>query len=81
MITVPAVVECCAGIDVGKKTVAVAILVGPADKEAEIKTREYGTTVPALQELKKWLSEHGCTSLAMRLRTQAWRVPDRIGFR
>lgn len=72
MITVPAVVECCAGIDVGKKTVAVAILVGPADKEAEIKTREYGTTVPALQELKKWLLEHGCTSLAMESTGSYW---------
>lgn len=72
MITVPAVLESCAGIDVGKKSIAVAILVGSADKEAEVKTREYGTTVPALQELKKWLVEQGCTSLAMESTGSYW---------
>ena len=36
MITVPAVRERCAGIDVGKRGLAVAIAVGPVDKEAEI---------------------------------------------
>jgi transposase len=72
MITVPAVRERCAGIDVGKRGLAVAIAVGPVDKEAEIKTRAFGTTVPALQEVRKWLVEEGCTSVALESTGSYW---------
>src|SRR5215831_5750788 len=65
MITVPAIRERCAGIDVGKRGLTVAVAVGPVDKEAEIKPRAFGTTVPALQELKQWLLEEGCRSVAI----------------
>lgn len=65
MITIPAVRECCAGIDVGKRGLAVAVLKGPADKEAEIETRWFETTVPALENLSGWLVAQGCTSVAM----------------
>src|SRR5215469_8315667 len=65
MIIVPAIRERCAGIDVGKRGLAVAVGVGPVDQEAEIKPRAFGTTVPALQELKQWLLEEGCTSVAI----------------
>jgi transposase len=72
MITIPAVNERCAGIDVGKRGLAVAVAVGPADKEAEIKTRLFGTTVPALRELESWLREQGCTSVAMESTGSYW---------
>ena len=72
MITVPAVLECCAGIDIGKKNVAVALFKGPADKEAEIATKEFGTTVPALQAMKEWLVKAGCTSVAMESTGSYW---------
>jgi hypothetical protein len=65
MITIPVVTDRCAGIDAGKRGRAVAVAVGPADNEAEIRTRWYGTTVPALRELQAWLQELGCTSVAM----------------
>ncbi len=48
MITFPVITEHCAGIDVGKRGLAAAVAVGPADKEAEIKTRWFATTMPAL---------------------------------
>jgi hypothetical protein len=32
MIQIPAVIERCAGIDIGKREVAVAIITGPADE-------------------------------------------------
>ena len=32
---IPAVVECCAGIDVGKKFVVVCVLKGPANGDAQ----------------------------------------------
>ena len=50
MITIPVILERCAGIDVGKRELAVAIAVGPVDKEAAIETRMFGTTVPGLQQ-------------------------------
>jgi transposase len=72
MITIPAVRERCAGIDVGKRGLAVAVLKGPADKEAEIETRWFGTTVPALESLSGWLVGQGCTSVAMESTGAYW---------
>ncbi|HEY6343154.1 MAG TPA: hypothetical protein VIY49_16790, partial [Bryobacteraceae bacterium] len=65
MITIPAVRERCAGIDVGKRGLAVAVMTGPADKEAAIETRWLGTTVPELETLREWLVREGVTSVAM----------------
>jgi hypothetical protein len=48
MITIPVITESCAGIDVGKRGLAAAVAVGPADKEAEINTRCFTGTMPAL---------------------------------
>ena len=39
MIQIPAVIERCAGIDIGKREVAVAIITGPADEDGEVETR------------------------------------------
>ena len=41
---IPAVLECCAGIDVGKKFVMVCVLKGPANGEAQSQIRRFGTT-------------------------------------
>jgi transposase len=76
MIEIPAVIERCAGIDIGKREVAVAIITGPADEEGEVQTRMYGTTVPALEELRKWLLREGCTSVAMESTGSYW-IPVR----
>ena len=72
MITVPALRQSCAGIDVGKRELAVAIAVGPVDKEAAIETRMFGTTVPALQPLRCWLEEHQCSSVAIESTGSYW---------
>jgi hypothetical protein len=72
MITIPVVTERCAGIDVGKRGLAVAVAVGPADKEAEITTQEFGTTVPALRQLQAWLRAEGCTSVALESTGSYW---------
>jgi transposase len=72
MITIPVVMERCAGIDVGKRGLAVAVAVGPADKEAEIKTRWFGTTVPALQQLKAWLEAEGVSKVALESTGSYW---------
>ena len=72
MIAIPVITERCAAIDVGKRGLAVAVALGPADKEAEIKTRASGTTVPALLDLKAWLVEQGCTTVALESTGSYW---------
>lgn len=72
MITIPAVLENCAGIDVGKRGLAVAVMKGPADKEASIQTRWLGTTVPELESLREWLVREGVTSVAMESTASYW---------
>lgn len=72
MMMIPAVRERCASIDVGKRGMAVAVMVGPADQEAEVRTRWVGTTVPALRELRSWLVEEDCSSVAMESTGSYW---------
>jgi transposase len=60
-----AVLERCAGIDVGKKTLAVCLMKGGADAEPELDIRSYGTTVSQLEALRQWLREEGCTHVVM----------------
>ena len=72
MIEIPAVLERCAGIDIGKREIAVAIITGPADEDGEVRTRAFGTTVPALEELREWLLQEGCTSVAMESTGSYW---------
>src|SRR5579864_92804 len=72
MITVPAVIERCAGIDVGKKEIAVALITGPAHEDGEVPTKAFETTVPALEQLRDWLAAEGCTSVAMESTGSYW---------
>ena len=72
MIQIPAVIERCAGIDIGKREIAVAVITGPADQDGEVKTRMFGTTVPELEQLRDWLVEEGCTSVAMESTGSYW---------
>jgi transposase len=72
VIEIPAVLERCAGIDIGKRELAVAVITGPADQEGEVKTRAFGTTVPALEQLRAWLVQEGCSSVAMESTGSYW---------
>jgi transposase len=72
MIQIPAVIERCAGIDIGKRELAVVIIAGPADQDGEAKARMFGTTVPALEEMRNWLIQEGCTSVAMESTGSYW---------
>jgi transposase len=72
MIEIPAVLERCAGIDIGKREVAVAIITGPADEDGVVETRMFGTTVPALEKLREWLIQESCTSVAMESTGSYW---------
>jgi transposase len=70
---IPAVLECCAGIDVGKKFVVVCVLKGPANGDAQAQTRKFGTTNVVLQQLREWLVSCGCTHVVMESTGEYWR--------
>ena len=62
---IPAVIERCAGIDVGKTFLTVCLLTGPADGEPKAETRKFGTFHADLQALRSWLTEEQCTRVVM----------------
>jgi transposase len=62
---ISAVLECCAGIDVGKKLLVVCVLKGPANGDAQAQIRKFGTTNAVLKEMREWLVQCGCTHVVM----------------
>jgi transposase len=68
-----AVLECCAGIDVGKKFVVVCLMTGPADGEAHEQTRKFGTNNGDLEKLRDWLSNCGCFHVVMESTGAYWK--------
>jgi transposase len=62
---IPAVIERCAGIDVGKTFLTVCLLTGPADGEPKVETRKFGTFHADLEALRRWLTEEQCTRVVM----------------
>jgi len=70
---ISAVIECCAGIDVGKKFVVVCVLKGPANGDAQTQIRKYGTTNASLEQLREWLVSCGCTHVVMESTGEYWR--------
>lgn len=68
-----AVLERCAGIDIGKKFLVACVMVGPADGEPKTELRRFGTTVPELEHLRSWLQAEGCTHAAMESTGAYWK--------
>jgi len=58
---ISAVIERCAGIDVGKKFVVVCVMTGPAAEQATAEVRKFGTVRAELERLREWLKSEGCT--------------------
>lgn len=68
-----AVLECCCGLDVHKKTVTAALLHGPLDQPPQELVATFATTTRGLLELRDWLESHGCTHVAMESTGIYWR--------
>lgn len=68
-----AVLESCAGFDVGKKSVVVCLMTGPADGEAHEPTRRFGTNNGDLEKLREWLTNCGCFHVVMESRGAYWK--------
>ncbi len=70
---IPALIERCAGIDVGKKFLAVCVMVGPASEPGEAEVRKFGTIRSQLEALREWLKAEGCTHVVMESTGVYWR--------
>jgi transposase len=70
---IAALIERCAGIDVGKKFIVVCVMIGPADGEARSETRMFATTVGQLQQARAWILEEGCTHVIMESTGAYWK--------
>ena len=68
-----AVLERCAGIDIGKKFLVACVMVGPADGEPRTEIRKFGTNMPELENLRMWLQTEGCTHTAMESTGAYWK--------
>ena len=65
--------ECCAGLDVHKKTVKVCLKRNEAGKRASKEIRTYATKTADLLAMRDWLKEQGCTHLAMESTGVYWK--------
>lgn len=70
---IPAVIERCAGIDVGKTFLTVCLLTGPADGEPKVETRKVGTFHSDLEALRQWLATERCTHAVMESTGSYWK--------
>ena len=68
-----AAVERCAGIDVGKKFLAVCVMTGPLQGEARTERRRFGTTTRELESLRDWLKREGVTHVVMESTGSYWK--------
>jgi transposase len=66
-------VEKCAGIDVGKKFLAVCVLIGLANRKPVGEVRRFGTSVRELERLRAWLMESGCREAVMESTGSYWK--------
>ena len=70
---IAAVIERCAGIDVGRKFLAVCVMTGPANGEARSEIRQFGTTVPDVLQLRDWIEAEACTDVMMESTGSYWK--------
>lgn len=68
-----AAIERCAGIDVGKRFLAVCIMTGPLDGEPRMERRRFGTTTAELESLRDWLEAEGITHAVMESTGSYWK--------
>jgi hypothetical protein len=76
-----AIIPRCAGIDVGKKHLAVCVMSGPAEAEPEVELRKFRTLRVQLEALRKWLQAEGCTHVVMEHGRVLEASVERIGGR
>lgn len=67
------VIERCAGIDIGKKTLAACVRVPGKGKRRHKETRTFATTTGGLLQLSDWLASHGVAVAGMESTGSYWK--------
>ena len=67
------VYECCAGLDVHKKTVVACLLLSAASGRFSKEVRTFATTTAGLLVLADWLASEGVTHVALESTRVYWR--------
>jgi transposase len=67
------VFDCCAGLDVHKRTVVACRLTREAQGTRVAETQTFGTTTSDLLRLSDWLAEAGCTPVALESTGEFWK--------
>jgi transposase len=70
---ISAAVERCAGIDVGKRFLAVCIMCGALTGEPRVERRRFGTTRAELERLRDWLRDEEITHAVMESTGSYWK--------
>ena len=70
---IEAVIERCAGIDVGRKFVVACVMVGEANAAPRHEIRKFLTVNADLVRLREWLHENRCTHVAMESTGSYWK--------
>src|SRR5579863_899824 len=70
---IPAVIERCAGIDVGRRFVMACVMVGEAQAIPKAEVRKFSTLHEGLQQLREWLEQNQCTHVVMESTGSYWR--------
>ena len=76
---IPAVLTHCAGIDIGKRGLAVCLMIGPAEAEPKVEVREFSTFTADLEAMKAWLLQAGCTHVVMESTGSYWKPVFNVG--
>jgi transposase len=63
----------CAGLDVGKKTVAATVRVPGKGSRRHKQTRTFATTTRSILALRDWLAEHAVTVVGMESTGAYWK--------
>jgi transposase len=69
---IAAVVERCAGIDVGKRFLKVCVMVAPLSEEPRFEIRKVDCTSTPLEGLRQWLKAEGVTHVVMESTGPYW---------
>src|ERR1700724_4315565 len=70
---ISAAIERCAGIDVGKKFLAVCVMVGPLEGEPRVEIRKFGTIRVELERVRDWLKQQEVTHVVMESTGSYWK--------
>ena len=70
---IEAVIERCAGIDVGRKFVVVCVMVGEAQAAPKYEIRKFLTLNGDLEKLREWLHQEQCTHVVMESTGSYWK--------